>query len=212
MIGTEKISMRQMIKKILIAFLIFLWFTFTAVFFIAMGFGPIFRKPTEAEISRLHIQLPETRARWEAHGIQDYSIEVDYMGAFHSCDAKLIVRGGELVDVEAHVRPIDPTKLYKEYSHSPIPTDAWVDAWTAPPRCQSYAKLTISAILERIGQRLEIANPENDLFRIKFDPYWGFITSYEYIAHSGFGLWAMFSVADGWENYQVSDFQPLPPQ
>ena len=197
--------MRQTVSNFSEKVLIIIVSIVAVSFFIEVAWAPIGPVMTEITIYRLRKILPEQKARWLAHGIQDYSIEVNGYTAWDTCDAKLIVRGGKLADVEVHVPPLDPTEMSK----IPIPTEEWVDVWDNYPQCE-YEEFTVLAFLESATELLAAANPMEDFYNVKFDHYWGYITSYKYEAHFGYGLWAM-SIADGCETYEFSNFQPLPP-
>ena len=167
---------------------------------------PISLAKTALDINYLRGKLPQARTRWLAHQIQDYSIEVDGYTAWDTCKAKLIVRQGELAEVEVHRPPIDPTEMSK----LPIPTDEWVAASGNYPQCE-YGEFTILAFLERTDEFLSIANPWDDQYQVSFDPHWGYISSYKYHSHFGFGVLGWNSIADGDAYYEFSDFQPLAP-
>ncbi len=103
---------------------------------------------------RIKAELPAAKARWQAHNVTDYNIDINGGRPFDLVcfqNVTISVRNGKLADV------------YNSCCSG----------------C-SYDSMTVEQMFTTIEKHLENLNPQETYLTATFDPEWGFVTEYSY--------------------------------
>jgi len=111
-------------------------------------------KVVKAEAAWIKVELPKAKARWQAHNISDYNINIDGGRPFDFVcfsNVTLSVRDGKLASV-----------------YNSCCSDC------------PYDSMTVEQVFTDIEGILENLDPQENYLTAKFDPEWGFVTEYRY--------------------------------
>ena len=172
--------------------------TFGVVLLLEILFDPLSFVGNIVKANQVRGDLPTARARWEARGITDYTIEVEgFVPLTCVYAASLTVKQGVLVNVLARSMPFDETAPWISVSQ-----EKWDD-----PQC-SYTNLLIPEIFKRVEQDLKEIDPWDAELKVAFDPEYGFITHYELNYGYGHGLLSP-AISECCTRYEFRNFQPI---
>lgn len=145
---------------------------------------------SRAKLEQIRKELPLAEARWKAHNITDYTIEVD--GVYHPAFC------GEY---DPETNTFSPWHLKIEQGEIVFDNDAQkrvVEDWPC-----AISNFLPPKVFDTIRQKLENAAPEAEYLRIEFDPEYGFVSDY-YLTLNGKG-------SDFLVHYTFSNFRPKEP-
>ena len=164
-------------------------------------YDPISSTKHALKVSRVRMELPNTRAKWNALGITDYSFEI--IGDARSiCKPSAIVevRSGEVVKVE--------TKDFA--SNSPVqllPPDKWADPdWGEEVFLCSYFHFTMPQFFDLVDETLR--NYPSSIMQVEFDPQFGFVSHFKFGIYVGYGL-ARPRLSNCCNEFEIRNFEVL---
>ncbi|MEW6401623.1 MAG: DUF6174 domain-containing protein [Chloroflexota bacterium] len=163
-------------------------------------FDPISSAKHAWELSRVRAEYPQSRAKWDAHRITNYRLEVNAFEPF-VCQphAVIEVRDENVVKVEV----VSGAGLQL------LPPYEWADPdWGNEVFLCDYANFTMTQIFDLVDRALH--NDPSIILQADFDPEYGFITSYRYGLFVGKGLLSP-RVSECCGGFSISSFEPLQP-
>ncbi len=168
------------------------------LFAIELLIDPISYVTNVIRIAQIRRELPAAKARWQAQGITNYTVNVRG-GVPLKCialDAALVVEQGQLTRVLIRQNPFDHA--------SPFVNSVDAEAWGG---C-AYGELLAPAMFERIEQILQTINPATDELIVSFDETSGIVTRFTLNTSYGIGLLRP-AIGDCCMGYEFRDFQPM---
>ena len=143
-----------------------------------------------AELERIRKELPLAEARWNAHNITDYEIEV-YAASQHTTFCGVFENGN--VYFEPHHLKVRQGKIvFANANQKRTVQECALDSFI-PPR-----------VFDTIRQRLENADPTSEYLSVEFDPEYGFVSGYVLTSNYRARL-------SPYAEYSFSNFSPLKP-
>ena len=145
---------------------------------------------TTAELERIRTELPLAEARWKAHDITDYEIEVD--GVVHPAFCS---------DYDLENNTFSPWQLRIEQGQIIFSSDEQkraVEDW--PCAISNFLPPTV---FSTIRQKLENTAPKAEYLQVEFDLEYGFVSDYSLTSNG--------RISDLNIHYTFSNFHPKKP-
>jgi Family of unknown function (DUF6174) len=165
-------------------------------------YDPISVAKHALNVSRVQDQFPKERAKWEAHGIKDYTFEIQGNGRSICQPSAIIeVKNDQVIKVE--------TKDFSKKDSTPqlLPPEKWADpGWGDEVFLCDYYHFTITKIFDLLDSTLQ--DFPSSITQADFDPEYGFLRDFNFGIYVGYGLLRP-QISDCCNIFSIKKFQPL---